>query len=858
MVVPPLNVSPAPSLKAAQESARPSQEFAFSVVTAAYNCAPWIEKMLSSLEQQELDFATHIQLIVVDDGSLDETADIILRWVQRYPGNITLLRKENGGVATARNLGLAAASGRWVTFIDADDFVSERYFSVAKDFLDSGFDGAMLAGRLVYYAEDSNTLNDSHPLGYKFSSDVRVADLMVEPECIQLATNFFVERERLAQSGIVFDERIKPSFEDGNFLNRYLLSCKNYKIAFLKNALYFYRKRSGSDSLVDQGWSRGEKYQDQILYGYLGLLRTYQSELGYVPLFVQNTVLYDVYWYVRKMLDNVISHAFPGDALERFFDLLRTVFRFIEADTILSSGLPMMPLMVRLAMLSTLKDVDLGGFPLVVHEVSADRREFSVACYGGAAAQVTAQTEQGQVQPRWSKVMHHSFRGQDLLVETRLWFPLADTGTLQFMVNGHPVSVLCAGRMFEQVGSREILGAWYAPLESLPPKLRKTMDEAAAPAKTERYAGCWLFMDRIHKADDNAEHLYQWMQQYAPDIKIHFVLSRRSPDWQRLAAKGFALLAHDSKEHHYALLHAAWLISSQIDPPVVDPLGLREVAGIPGHKLAFLQHGIITQNLSRWLNQKRMDLFVTSTQPEFDSIVQGEDYKFTPREVVLTGLPRHDALLQGAADKKPGKVILFCPTWRMHLRKSLAHVPGLPDLEGKAFADSCYFKAWNAVTGSEELAAMAARHGYRLLFMPHPEVSRFLPLFANAGAFTFLGSEDFRSIQDILLSSRMIVTDYSSLAIEAAYVGKAVMHYQFPERQPFFSGHVYTEGYFDYARDGFGPRACELPELLAHLDGAMAAGCVRAEPYETRARGFFTQRDGNCCQRVYEAILARS
>lgn len=852
------NLPPAPGRIPARESVHPGQGFLFSVVVAVYNCAPWVERMLASLAQQTLDFAAHIQLIVVDDGSTDDTAGIVRTWVERYPGNIVFVSKENGGTASARTLGLASATGRWVTFIDADDFVSDSYFSAAKDCLDAGFDGPMLVGRLIYYLEDRDTFSDGHPLGYKFTTDIRVADLLAEPECIQLATNFFVQRERLAQSGVGFDGRIKPSFEDANFLNRYLLSCRDYRIAFLKNALYFYRKRSSNDSLVDQGWSRAEKYRDQILYGYLGLLRAYHAELGRVPRFVQNVVLYDVYWYVRKMLDNVISYAFPGNALGECFDLLRTAFRFIEADAVLGADLPMIPLMARLAMLSTLKDVDLEGFPVVVHEVSADRREFSVACYGGATVRVQAVSEQGQVPPRWSKVMHHRFRDQDLLVETRLWFPLDETSRLQFMVNGKPVPVLCAGRVLEQAERKTVLEAWYAPLAAFPPKLRKTMDEAAAPAKAERYAGCWLFMDRIHKADDNAEHLYQWMQQHAPDTKIHFVLSRRSPDWQRLAAKGFALLAYGGKEHHYALLHAAWLISSQIDPPVVDPLGLREVSGIPGHKLAFLQHGIITQNLSRWLNQKRMDLFVTSTQPEFDSIVQGGDYKFTQREVVLTGLPRHDALLQGVAARKPGKVILFCPTWRMHLRKSLAHEPGLSHMEGQAFAESCYFKAWNVVTGSGELAAMAARHGYRLLFLPHPEVSRFLPLFANAGAFTFMGSEDFTSIQDILLSSRMIVTDYSSLAIEAAYMGRPVLHYQFHEQQPFFAGHVYTKGYFDYERDGFGARVCELPQLLEQLEAAMAAGCERGEPYEGRARDFFNRRDGQCCRRVYEAILARS
>jgi hypothetical protein len=104
------------------------------------------------------------------------------------------------------------------------------------------------------------------------------------------------------------------------------------------------------------------------------------------------------------------------------------------------------------------------------------------------------------------------------------------------------------------------------------------------------------------------------------------------------------LLAYGSEAHFSALAGAAWLVSSQVDPPVVDPLEVRENFGVPAYKVAFLQHGIITQDLSRWLNKKQLDLFVTSCRREYDSIVEG-DYKFTPREVVLTGLPRHDTLL---------------------------------------------------------------------------------------------------------------------------------------------------------------------------------------------------------------------
>ena len=80
-----------------QQDMTPPHQFLFSVVTAAYNAGPWIDSMLSSIVQQSLDFEKHIQVIVVDDGSSDETAAVVRRLAEEYPRNITLLHQENGG-----------------------------------------------------------------------------------------------------------------------------------------------------------------------------------------------------------------------------------------------------------------------------------------------------------------------------------------------------------------------------------------------------------------------------------------------------------------------------------------------------------------------------------------------------------------------------------------------------------------------------------------------------------------------------------------------------------------------------------------------------------------------------------------
>ncbi len=87
----------------------------FSVIIPCYNAAPWLPQMLASLAAQTLP--PH-QVIVIDDGSTDESQQII----SASPLPITLLQTPQVGPALARNAGIAAATGDWVAFLDADDW----------------------------------------------------------------------------------------------------------------------------------------------------------------------------------------------------------------------------------------------------------------------------------------------------------------------------------------------------------------------------------------------------------------------------------------------------------------------------------------------------------------------------------------------------------------------------------------------------------------------------------------------------------------------------------------------------------------------------------------------------------------
>jgi len=93
---------------------------AVSVVVTSYNYGRYLRRALDSIaEQTERDF----EIVVVDDGSTDDTAQVARQFADAYPRlPVTLIYTRNGGVGRARNLGIAVARGRYITCLDADDF----------------------------------------------------------------------------------------------------------------------------------------------------------------------------------------------------------------------------------------------------------------------------------------------------------------------------------------------------------------------------------------------------------------------------------------------------------------------------------------------------------------------------------------------------------------------------------------------------------------------------------------------------------------------------------------------------------------------------------------------------------------
>ena len=158
-------------------------------------------------------------------------------------------------------------------------------------------------------------------------------------------------------------------------------------------------------------------------------------------------------------------------------------------------------------------------------------------------------------------------------------------------------------------------------------------------------------------------------------------------------------------------LNATHMVSSHVDQYVVEPFARR---GAWRWKYAFLQHGVTTGDISRWLNTKAIDLLVTASRHERASIAgDGSSYKFTTKEVVRTGFPRHDRLLQLAEDSSKARTrnhILVMPTWRAYFSGESKQGTGERGVNPE-FYDTRFAQEWKAFLESPDLQDMCDREG---------------------------------------------------------------------------------------------------------------------------------------------------
>ncbi len=225
----------------------PDNEIELSVIFPMYNVASYLDTCISSVTEWK---APYVEFLFVNDGSPDNSRGIVLEWAEK-DSRIKLLDKENGGCASAREYGMEHAKGRYIGFIDPDDFIDESMFRKLLRSAMTGSYDISYCGYNEYYENTKETKRADDTLGWPYS------DGTADQKCIYALIAYcrvaiwrgIYKTEMLKKNNIHFYTDLRR-FDDLPFKVETFAAAKS--VISIPEYLYYYRlARPGQDVSAD-------------------------------------------------------------------------------------------------------------------------------------------------------------------------------------------------------------------------------------------------------------------------------------------------------------------------------------------------------------------------------------------------------------------------------------------------------------------------------------------------------------------------------------------------------------------------------------------------------------------------------
>ncbi|CCG85460.1 glycosyltransferase [Erwinia piriflorinigrans] len=220
-----------------------------SIIVPFFNNEAFVIPCLESLFSQ---IDKDIEVILINDGSTDNSAHRVSQYIARYPDvQVHYISQQNSGIARTRNVGIQQASGRYITFLDADDILSPHYVEILKPVLLSG----------QYDLLDFDYQRFTHALPEIHQEEaVRINEYDVKKKGVSCLEPLFTRSmwhlwNRVYQRELLDGERFEPGRRYEDVIFTPFIYFKSERIAHLDHTLYFYRDNS-------QGITRNVKPED--------------------------------------------------------------------------------------------------------------------------------------------------------------------------------------------------------------------------------------------------------------------------------------------------------------------------------------------------------------------------------------------------------------------------------------------------------------------------------------------------------------------------------------------------------------------------------------------------------------------
>ncbi|WP_300382369.1 glycosyltransferase [Clostridium sp.] len=211
-----------------------------SLIIPVFNVEEYLEECLESIIAQSF---SDYEVILVDDGSTDKSRSIINDYEKRF-NNIKILYQKNKGVSEARNLALKHASGEYVLYVDSDDFLKSNMLELMVNKAKKTKTDIVICNYTLYYGVNSSNNKE-------FSYNIVESKMYYPIEAVDMMLNFKLQGQlwnKLFKRSLLIENNFE--FEPGRYIQDifpvFKVINKSGKIAFIDEALYYYRQRETS------------------------------------------------------------------------------------------------------------------------------------------------------------------------------------------------------------------------------------------------------------------------------------------------------------------------------------------------------------------------------------------------------------------------------------------------------------------------------------------------------------------------------------------------------------------------------------------------------------------------------------
>jgi glycosyltransferase involved in cell wall biosynthesis len=829
-----------------------------SVIVPVYNGGGTIERCISSLFDQKFD-KKKFEVVAVDDGSTDDSSIKIKELQDKYSElSISYVYKENGGVSSARNVGIKKAKGKYLLFLDADDFLSEESIPCVYEFFLKNHESIdILVYNLIYTKNGKEHQRSKHLNG---TGIYGVDDV---PGVTITTINFCVKSD-LARKEL-FNEDLWLH-EDEEFAARILI--KKRRFGFVQDATYYYF----NDNEVSATSTKLSPYHsfDMSMRMYEGLCKKFLVN-GSVDSYIQDLIINDLSWKLRSnvlvnsgfgqdvlqihrlrnLLNNldakrILRHPFLDLYHRHYFLSLRDnkpsvssinskiVLRFTDVEVHVKSNI------IYITRIKIKDNIVISGFfkNYITNYIGMD--DVDIYLFDGVSMRRVAKRDSYYSYHR-SKTKTNNFIGFDIEIsrkrksDTEYKFFVSILGNF-YCVNNiqvSPTSYFSENRararfFFFDEGAAVVdqgSGSIRVVRKSRSFFL-KIYDYALLGRKDVRKAlfkfMAGIFKNRIWVYSDRAGNFDNSYLQFRHDVEVRDGIRKyyiyRTKECKRfLLAAGVRsrdIMKFGSFRHKLNYLRAERVFTSFVDGSFYLPFTVKNLFKNYANKyqpnIVYLQHGVLhaqTINYSKELVD--VDKVVVSARSES---VLFRRLGFQDEDILKFGMPRYGKRDDGFQVGKEIKRILYAPSWRPYLASRDEGNNWI--VNENSFFKSKFWKGVEELMKSEGFSAFLKDKGLSMDISLHPIFRAGIDDIGGAGVVKLVDGGDVGSYD-------LLITDYSSIVYDAVYLWKPVIYFC-PDVDEFHGGLGLYSQVSMPMEDGFGLFAKDIHALrhsiLRNLD----------------------------------------